>query len=168
MPANMVKRKNIVLPHVSSLRNPLMAEVFHIAGKMEKTGRGLKLIHDQMDDLGRKLPEWESKDGRTKLTIYRSPMIQKDKSRVSEFIKTLQKGMRFSRQDYVNFWNNGIYDIYRDRIMFPLFYNSSIKKIGFGFLFGKKKLGFIIYNHCILFLIQFVFYLFLLFLFEEL
>ena len=61
-----------------------------------------------MDDLGRKLPEWESKDGRTKLTIYRSPMIQKDNSRVSEFIKTLQKGMRFSRQDYVNFWNNGI------------------------------------------------------------
>ena len=50
--------------------------------------------------------------------------------------------------------------------MFRLFYNSSIKKIGFGFLFGKKKLGFIIYNHCILFLIQFVFYLFLLFLFE--
>ena len=82
MPDNMVKRKNIVLPHVSSLRNPLMAEVFHIAGKMEKTGRGLKLIHDQMDDLGRKLPEWESKDGRTKLTIYRSPMIQKDNSRV--------------------------------------------------------------------------------------
>lgn len=108
MPDNMVKRKNIVLPHVSSLRNPLMAEVFHIAGKMEKTGRGLKLIHDQMDDLGRKLPEWESKDGRTKLTIYRSPMIQKYNSRVSEFIKTLQKGMRFSRQDYVNFWNNGI------------------------------------------------------------
>ena len=48
--------------------------------------------------------------------------------------------------------------------MFRLFYNSSIKKIGF--IFGNKKLEFIIYNHCILFLIQFIIYLFLLFLFE--
>ena len=36
--------------------------------------------------------------------------------------------------------------------MFRLFYNSLIKKIGF--FFGNKKLGLIIYNHCILFLIQ--------------
>ena len=48
--------------------------------------------------------------------------------------------------------------------MFRLFYNSTVKKIGF--IFGNKKLGFIIYNHCILFMIQFVFYLFLLFLLE--
>ena len=108
MPANLVRRKNIVMPHVSSLRNPLMAEVFHIAGKMEKTGRGLKLIHDQMDNLGRKLPEWESKNGRTKLTIYRSPMMQKNNSRVREFIRTMQKGKRFSRQDYLDFWKNDI------------------------------------------------------------
>ena len=48
--------------------------------------------------------------------------------------------------------------------MFRLFYNSSIKKIGF--IFGNKQLGFIIYNHSILFLFQFIFYLFLLYLFE--
>ena len=48
--------------------------------------------------------------------------------------------------------------------MFRLFYNSSVKKINF--LFGDKKLGFIIYNHCVLFFVQFIFYLFLLFLFE--
>ena len=48
--------------------------------------------------------------------------------------------------------------------MFRLFYSSSIRKIGF--IFGDKKLEFIIYNHSILFLIQFIFYLFLLFLFE--
>jgi ATP-dependent DNA helicase RecG len=108
MPANMVKRKNIVMPHVSSLRNPLMAEVFHIAGKMEKTGRGLKLIHDQMESLGRKLPEWVSKDGHTTLTIYRSPKAKKENARVTNFIKTLQKGKRFSRQDYLAFWENDI------------------------------------------------------------
>ena len=49
--------------------------------------------------------------------------------------------------------------------MFRLFYNSSIKKIMF--LFGDKKLGYIIYNHCVLFLIQFIFYLLLLILFEK-
>ena len=50
--------------------------------------------------------------------------------------------------------------------MFRLFYNSMIKKLGFGFLFGDKKLGLIILNHCALFSVQFIFYLFLLFLFE--
>ena len=48
--------------------------------------------------------------------------------------------------------------------MFRLFYTSTIRKIGF--IFGDKKLGFIIYNHCILFMAQFIFYLFLLYLFE--
>ena len=48
--------------------------------------------------------------------------------------------------------------------MFRLFYNSLIKKVGF--FFENKKLSLIIYNNCILFLIQFVFYSFLLFLFE--
>ena len=50
--------------------------------------------------------------------------------------------------------------------MFRIFYNSMIKKLGLGFLFGDKKISFIILNHCALFSIQFVFYLFLLFLFE--
>lgn len=108
MPNNMVKSKNIILPHVSALRNPLMAEVFHIAGKMEKTGRGLKLIHDEMESLGRKLPEWVSKDGHTKLTIYRTPLVKKENSRVADFYKTLKKGKSFSRQDYLCFWENSI------------------------------------------------------------
>ncbi len=35
----------------------------------------IELIHDQMNDLKRKLPEWECLDGRTKLTIYRAPNV---------------------------------------------------------------------------------------------
>ena len=49
--------------------------------------------------------------------------------------------------------------------MFRLFYNSSIQK--YNFFFGNKKMGFIIYNHCVIFLIQFIFYLVLLILFEK-
>ena len=85
MPENLVKRKNKVLPHVSSPRNPLMAEIFYIDDKMEKTGRGLKLIHGQMNELKRKLPEWECSNGNTKLTIYRVPNMVRLNDRVAKF-----------------------------------------------------------------------------------
>ena len=49
--------------------------------------------------------------------------------------------------------------------MFRLFYNSSIKKLIF--LLGDKKIGYIIYNHCMLFFGQFVFYFLILVLFEN-
>ena len=88
MPDNLVKRKNKVLSHVSSPRNPLMAEVFYIDGKMEKTGRGLKLIHDQMNELKRKLPEWECAEGKTKLTIYRVPNVVRLNDRATKFLST--------------------------------------------------------------------------------
>ena len=48
--------------------------------------------------------------------------------------------------------------------MFRIFYNSTIRKIGF--FFGNKQLQYIIFNHCVIFFIQFIFYLFVLFLFE--
>ena len=49
--------------------------------------------------------------------------------------------------------------------MFRLFYNSSMQKMVI--LFKNKTLGFIIYNHCLLFLAQFIFYFFLLISFEK-
>lgn len=110
MPENMVKKKNMVQPHVSLPRNPLMAEIFYIDGKMEKTGRGLKLIHDQMYELKRKLPEWECGDGRTKLTIYRIPNIVKLNVRTTEFLATKKVGSSFSKQEYLQYWNNEISD----------------------------------------------------------
>jgi len=48
--------------------------------------------------------------------------------------------------------------------MFRLFYNTSIEKIIF--FLENKTMGYIIYNHCILFLGQFIFYCFLLILLE--
>ena len=49
--------------------------------------------------------------------------------------------------------------------MFRLFYNSSIQK--YTFFFGNKKMGYIIYNHCVILIGQFIFYLFVLVLFEK-
>ena len=110
MPENLIKKKNVVQPHVSTPRNPLMAEIFYVDGKMEKTGRGLKLIHDQMNDLKRKLPEWECMDGKTKLTIYRTPNIVRLNARVTEYIATKKVGGSFSKQDYLQYWNYKISD----------------------------------------------------------
>ena len=110
MPKNLVKRKNVVQPHVSTPTNPLMAEIFYIDGKMEKTGRGLKLIHDQMNELKRKLPEWECIDGRTKLTIYRSPNVIRLNARVTEYIATKKIGSSFTKQDYLQYWSYKISD----------------------------------------------------------
>ena len=110
MPENLIKKKNVVQPHVSTPRNPLMAEIFYVDGKMEKTGRGLKLIHDQMNDLKRKLPEWECLDGRTKLTIYRTPNVVRLNARVTEYIATKKVGGSFSKQDYLQYWNYKISD----------------------------------------------------------
>ena len=110
MPENLVKKKNVVQPHVSTPRNPLMAEIFYVDGKMEKTGRGLKLIHDQMNDLKRKLPEWECMDGRTKLTIYRTPNVVRLNARVTEYIGTKKVGGSFSKQDYLQYWGYKISD----------------------------------------------------------
>ena len=110
MPENLVKKKNVVQPHVSTPRNPLMAEIFYVDGKMEKTGRGLKLIHDQMNDLKRKLPEWECLDGKTKLTIYRTPNVVRLNARVTEYIATKKVGDSFSKQDYLQYWGYKISD----------------------------------------------------------
>lgn len=110
MPENLVKRKNMVQTHISTLRNPQMAEVFYIDGKMEKTGRGLTLIHDRMNELNRRLPEWEVAGGRTKLTIYRTPRVVRLNERVEKFVATMKSGDTFSRRDYLQFWNFEISD----------------------------------------------------------
>lgn len=100
MPKDLVRRKSEVLPHISSPRNPLMAEIFFIGDKMEKTGRGMKLIHDKMEELGTRLPEWESRGGRTKLTVWRTAFERKLNERVKAFMATRKIGDRFSKQDY--------------------------------------------------------------------
>ena len=110
MPDNIVRKKNVVQSHMSFLRNPLMAEIFYLSGKMEKTGRGLQLIHDRMFELKRKLPEWECSGGKTKLTIYRRPIDVKLNERTVHFLTSIDVGDTFSRKDYLKYWNYSISD----------------------------------------------------------
>ncbi len=99
MPKNIIKSNTKILPHNSILRNPLMAEIFYIAGRMEKTGRGLILISNKMKELGRKPPEWQVSNGRTTLTIYLKKNQKQINLRITNFLNSY-KSISFTRHDY--------------------------------------------------------------------
>ena len=104
LPEKLVKGKNEVLPHSSILRNPLMAEIFYIAGEMEKTGRGMALISSKMRELGKKLPEWTSSNNRTTLIIFSKSSKLTLNERVKHFLGSHSKGDVFSKVDYIEFF----------------------------------------------------------------
>ena len=110
MPKALVRRKSEVLPHISTPRNPLMAEVFFVGDKMEKTGRGMKLIHDKMEELGTRLPEWESRGGRTKLTVWRTAFVRRLNERLESFLKSNKGIVAFTKSEYLAFFKGVISD----------------------------------------------------------
>ena len=100
LPEKMVSGKSRVLPHGSVLRNPLMAEVFYVAGAMEKIGRGMLLISNTMRKSGRRLPEWTSANGKTTLRIYNTKEDLSVNDRIKSFLAGKKKGDIFTRADY--------------------------------------------------------------------
>ena len=77
-----------------------MAEVFYVAGAMEKTGRGMLLISNTMRKAGRKLPEWTSANGKTTLRIYSKKEAFVVNDRIKIFLTGKKKGDVFSKSDY--------------------------------------------------------------------
>ena len=108
LPAKLVSGKTKVLPHGSVLRNPLMAEVFYVAGEMEKTGRGMLLISNTMREAGRKLPEWTSSNGRTTLSIYSTKDVVEPNDRILDFVHRWRRDNEFTKSDYMAFFEKGI------------------------------------------------------------
>lgn len=104
LPDKLVKGKNEVMSHISILRNPLMAEIFYIAGYMEKTGRGMELISRKMKELGKKLPEWTSSKSHTTLTIFNEPMKSLYNERIRVFIASHSRNEVFSKNQYIEFF----------------------------------------------------------------
>ena len=103
IPYGILKGKNKILPHLSALRNPLMAEILYIAGLMEKTGRGMTLIYNRLIAEGLRSPEWQSRNGYTTLTIYSTPAeLPKVPSRALDFLCQYE-GEVFSREQYLNY-----------------------------------------------------------------
>lgn len=106
LPDKIVRGKSEVMPHMSILRNPLMAEIFYIAGYMEKTGRGMELISRRMRDLDKKLPEWISLNGSTTLRIFNLSSKTELNERIEYFLRRHPKGDMFTKNEYADFFEN--------------------------------------------------------------
>lgn len=107
IPDDIIQGKTKINPHHSVLRNPTIAHMFYLRGKMEKLGRGLTLIRDQFVNAGYRKPEWTFQSGYTTLTLYSKAKEIKLNKRMVSFIKGNNKPM-FTRKEYELFFENDI------------------------------------------------------------
>lgn len=101
IPSDIIRGKNKIESHHSVLRNPTIAHMFFLRGKMEKLGRGLSLIKKQFDELGLKSPEWTFQSGYTKLTLYANPEEIIINHRMIEFINHMEPNKAYTREEYM-------------------------------------------------------------------
>jgi ATP-dependent DNA helicase RecG len=108
IPSDIIKRKTIIEAHHSVLRNPTVAHMFFLRGKMEKLGRGLSLIKKRFEEYGHKSPEWTFQSGYTKLTMFGSSEEIKLNERMYEFLNQIGNSVLFGREEYVDFFNGKV------------------------------------------------------------
>ena len=106
LPDKLVKGKINVTSHGSILRNPLMAEILHIAGYMERVGRGMELISRRMREMGKKLPEWTTTNDSTTLTIYNKSVKVELNERIQTFMKLHSERDEFTKNEYIHSFDN--------------------------------------------------------------
>ena len=76
--------KTLQSGHVSVLRNPDIANYFHVRQYMEMLGRGSLLIQEECKQYGTREPLWEEVGGGVKLTIFASPSEVMPKSKLKD------------------------------------------------------------------------------------
>ena len=108
IPSDIIKSKNKIESHHSVLRNPMIAHMFFLTGKMEKLGRGLSLIKKQFDELGLKSPEWTFQSGYTKLTLYGVRNEISVNRRMLHFLVQAMEGKSYTREDYLEIFADDI------------------------------------------------------------
>lgn len=106
IPEGILKNKNSFEVYHAVFRNPMIAHMFYLRGKMEKKGRGLLLIKHRFTEYGLKPPEWITQNGYTSLTMYGIPKPLNN--RMKEFLTKLKKGEAFTREEYEKFFKEGI------------------------------------------------------------
>lgn len=107
IPNDIITGKTKVNPHHSILRNPTIAHMFFIRGKMEKLGRGLTLISKRFVEYGYRKPEWTFQSGYTTLTLFSKGLDIHLNDRMIIFLKKFKEKI-FSRQDYEDFFGSEI------------------------------------------------------------
>ncbi len=132
IPSDIITKKNKIESHHSVLRNPTIAHMFFLRGKMEKLGRGLSLIKKQFDELGLKSPEWTFQSGYTKLTLYGMAEEITINERMIEFVNQMEYNKAYSREDYVAFFKNEVKERTARMDIQKLTEGNWIKKVGDG------------------------------------
>lgn len=100
IPADILSGKNIIKAHHSVLRNPTIAHMFYLRGKMEKLGRGLALIKERFNERELPAPEWTTQSGYTKLTMFGEHERIELNERMKSFVEKLKVGQEFTSVDY--------------------------------------------------------------------
>jgi len=108
IPPDIITGKSTIEAHHSVLRNPTIAHMFYLRGKMEKLGRGLSLIKERFGALGLQTPEWSTQSGYTTLTLYGAPKPIEINERMHLFLAQIRTEDRFSREDYMEFFKGNI------------------------------------------------------------
>lgn len=108
IPTGIINNKNIIKAHHSILRNPTIAHMFYLRGKMEKLGRGLSLIKERFNEHKLKDPEWSFQNGYTTLTLFGVSKAFEINDRMSTFIRSIIAGNSFTREDYELFFDRKI------------------------------------------------------------
>ncbi len=104
IPEGILKSKSSFEIYHAVFRNPMIAHMFFLRGKMEKKGRGLLLIRNRFTEYGLKPPEWITQNGYTSLILYGIPKSVTINERMIGFITTLKIGEQFSRKEYEEFF----------------------------------------------------------------
>jgi len=130
IPSNIISKDNKIIPHHSVLRNPTIAQVFYLRGKMEKVGRGLNLIKDQFIEEGYKSPMWKSENGYTTLTLY--TVSEQLNSRMINFLNQIKIGSTFTSKEYEVFFDDRIADKTARNDIAKLVKSKYINKVGQG------------------------------------
>jgi len=144
IPSGIITKKNKIESHHSVLRNPTIAHMFFLRGKMEKLGRGLSLIKKQFDELGLKSPEWTFQNGYTKLTLYGIKEEIKINERMIHFLSEMNPDNAYSSEDYMVFFMGEIKERTARMDLQKLTEGGWLKKLGDGpqtkYSKTKKKL----------------------------
>ena len=144
IPPDIITGKSKIREHHSVLRNPTIAHMFYLRGKIEKLGRGLSLIRDRFHEYGLKLPEWTIQNGYTTLTLYGFSRAMDLNERIVRFIKNLKTGENFTRNDFEKFFEGSISEKTARNDIARLLQGEWISKIGDGpstsYIRSKKEL----------------------------
>ena len=96
--------ENLRREHVSHLRNPDIAGVFHWRGLMEKLGKGAGELMAVCKALRAKAPEWKAQKNVVSLTLFRAPEPENSvelPDRQTEFLRDTRPGASFKAGDYM-------------------------------------------------------------------